>query len=117
MLYPKYPVPGNILVPDIDKGLFFTNLTSNHKTIDGGFLYFTNLISNSHEIIVLNIITYDVTIGDKTKNFSKGKINKIKDNLSKIYENIRNKKDTSLRVSKENFIKHYFIILENESNI
>ena len=126
MLYSEYPPNGFDLHFDIMKGLHFLNCTFNHPSIDGGFAYlsFPELIQNDNKLKkgeiegetffshTLDLITYDVTIGDKTKIFNKEKIEKIRNDLKKIYKNITKIKGP-LKFSRENFIKHYIIILEN----
>lgn len=62
----------------------------------------------------MKIITYDVTIGDKAHKMNNKKIGEIREGLKKIYQNISNIKGP-FEFSKENFIKHYFIILEDAS--
>ena len=127
MFYSKYPPDGFDLYNDLFKGLHFINYTFNHPSIDGGFAYVsskkiiqklesTDIETNTQiisSIISLDIVTYDVTIGDKKRILTKEKIQTIRNDLKRIYKNITKIK-VPVEFTQENFIKHYFIILENE---
>jgi len=123
IFYRNYPPLKIDLLYDLLYGLYFTNFTQNHPSIDGGFMFINDYKDNSdsgneNQEFVLDIITYDVTVGDKVKIFKKkkGKIDELIFNLKKIYENIVTTSLMRTNIKKENFIKHYFIILENAGN-
>jgi len=96
----------NLIPIQLYEGVFFTNKTFNHEYIDGGFIFL-----NSNPIFQKNfdLVTYDVTISDKSDKMLKTveNINEKVNQFQNVIQHLLKGEPNSIKI---NFRKHYYIV-------